>query len=227
MMATFKYGANFRVTGKADPQSLSYPQAWQATQGSFADLAGHIGQGHPWMPALLDRGQRREQPHSNHAEVLGLDIDSGLAIDQALNHPFISAHCGLGIESASSSPEHEKFRLIFKTVAPIGGWATIRICNRYLAHLVGSADPACKDASRYFFGAPGRTPFLLNEAATLPASFIEDALAWDAAEVARATAEAEEKRRRWAEYKAQNPSDSGDIVKDALSYIAPYNAMCN
>jgi hypothetical protein len=53
-IATFQYGANFKVIGKCDPQNLSYVGAFTTQQGTFADLARHINKGHPWMPALLD-----------------------------------------------------------------------------------------------------------------------------------------------------------------------------
>lgn len=222
-MASFKYGANFKITGKADPQKLSYAGAWQSTQGSFAELAGHIGQGHPWMPALLDGNGKRWQSNANYAEIIGADHDHGLSIIDALNHPFIAAHAGLLIESSSSTPEHNKFRTVYRLPRPVTDWQTLKVCNRYLIEKLGTADPACKDASRFFFGAPGKSPKLLNEVATLPQSFIEDALAWADALEAQQQLEAAEKAAKWAQWKAQNPSDSGDIVKDALGYIAPYS----
>ncbi len=222
MAKVFAVGINQKIVGKCDPERLSYSGAWTAATLSLAGLSDHIGQGHPWMPSRLDAGQRRYQHHANHAEVLALDIDGGMAIAQALGHPVIAAHCGLGIESASSSPELNKYRLVFVLPQPVDGWQTIRICNRYLAHLVGTADPACKDASRYFFGAPGRTPFLLNESATLPASFVEDAIAWHDAIEAQERARAEQARRAWEDYQRQNPGQDTDaLILDALNAISP------
>ncbi|MGG6242563.1 hypothetical protein ACQ4N7_28460 [Nodosilinea sp. AN01ver1] len=218
-MSTFTVGINKKVVGKCDADMLSYAKAWIAGKLTLTQLAEHIGAGHPWMPALLDAGQRRYQRYSNHAEVLALDIDSGMTIAQAIANPVVSRHCGLGIESASSTSEHNKFRLVFVLPRAVEGHATIRICNQYLAYIVGSADRACKDASRYFFGAPGREPFLLNDVAKLPASFVEDAIAWYEAAVAKAEAEAEANRRRWAE---MPKSQSGDVVRDALSCVRPY-----
>ena len=216
---SFFIGINTKIIGKNGADQLSHAGAWASAHMNLAGLADHIGKGHPWMPAQLDEGQPRQQRYSNRADVLALDHDDGMTIAQAMAHPFIAAHCGLGIESASSTPEHHKFRLVFQVGHTVEGHELIWICNRYLAHLVGNADRACKDASRYFFGAPGRKPFLLNEAATLPASFVEDAIAWHEAAIAKATAEAEANRRRWA---AMPKSQSGDAIKDALGYIRPY-----
>lgn len=221
-MSTFTVGINQKIVGKCDPQLLSYSGAWHPDRLTFSGLAAHISAGHPWMPALLDKGQRRFQHFANHAEVLALDIDDGLTIASAVDHPFVKQHCGLGIESASSSPEHEKFRLAFRLAAPVAGWRNVRACNVYLAHLVGSADRACKDASRYFFGAPGRKPFLLNEAVTLPPSFEADAISWHQALEAEEQRRAEEARRVWEEWKAANPgSNEDELIRSALVTIAP------
>ena len=221
-MSTFTVGINTKITGKCDPDLLSYSKAWSPALLSLPQLADHISHGHPWMPARLDEGQRRFQHYANHAELLALDIDGGLTIAQAMAHPVVAAHCGLGIETASSGPELNKFRLVFVLPRPVEGWKTIRICNRYLAHLVGTADPSCKDASRYFFGAPGRVPFLLNEAATLPSSFVEDAIAWHDAIEAQEKARAEQARRAWEEYQRQHPGQDTDaLLLGALNAISP------
>ncbi len=225
--SSITYGANFKIIGKCAPDQLSYAGAWTPTNGTLQSLADHIGNGHPWMPALIDHDQPREQRYCNYATVLGLDIDSGLAIATALAMPFIQQHCGLLIESASSqifhetkNPEsHEKFRLVFALAEPLTAFGDIRLCNRFLAEQVGHADPSCKDSSRFFFGAPGRSPLLLNEAAQLPAGFLEQARAWEAEEI-----------RQWEAQQAQRQSylssldttGEADLVRRALEFIPPY-----
>jgi hypothetical protein len=232
--ATFTIGFNHKVVGKTAPYALSDPGDWQPTSATFADLANHIGKGHPWMPALLDGNQKRWQINSNYAEVIALDIDNQvkekdgkiyrheMLIAEAIKHPYIAAYCALGIPSASHSDNWNKFRLVFRLPRPVKDWETLRICNRYLAHVIGSADPACKDASRFFFGAPGRKPFLLNEAATLPANFIDEAMAWHQALEAAERRRAEQAQRQWLEYQAKNPGvDTDGLVRSALAAISP------
>lgn len=215
------YGANFKVVGKTDPQNLSHKGAFKPTQGTLTDLADHIGKGHPWMPAILDKNSRRWQQHANYADVLAADIDSGMTIAQALQQPFIAAHCGLAIESSSSTPDHEKFRLVFRLPAPVKDWETIRICNRYLIELLGVADPSCKDASRFFFGALGRSPFLLQENTTLPADFVEQAIAWhqEQERIAEEAYQAALARRQ--QYQQSQDDDLYKRVEEALSFIPP------
>jgi hypothetical protein len=219
-MTITTWGANFKVIGKTDPQNLSYSGAFKPMKGTFADLEGHIGKGHPWMPSLLDGNGKRWQANANYAELAALDIDHGMTIEEAMQHPFISQHLALGIESASSSPEHHKFRLIFRYFQPVQGWQQIRTSNEYLQFLVGTADKSCKDASRYFFGAQGRSPFHLDESATLPESFVPDALAWQEQNEAIAEREYEAARQRRRQYQGQQ-NDESELIEQALSCIPP------
>ena len=219
---SIRYGANFKIIGKVDPQKLSHRDAFKPVQGTLISLAEHISKGHPWMPAILDKGARRWQQHANYAEVLAADIDNGLTIAQALQKPFIADHCGLAIESSSSTPEHEKFRLVFRLPVMVTDWQTIRICNRYLIELLGVADPSCKDASRFFFGAPGRSPFLLNESVTLPVDFVDRAITWhqEQERISEEDYQAAAARRR--QYQGQNKEDDlYERVREALAFIPP------
>ena len=227
-----RYGANYKVVGKTDPQKLSYSGAWEPTTGTFADLATHIGQGHPWMPALLDPGERRYQHYANRADVIALDIDSGMSIEAAKAHPFIATHCSLAIESNSSTPEQPKYRLVFRNPFPLekgvqstdddlSGWQIIKVCVTYLQSIIGVADPSCKDASRFFFGAVGRQPFILDEFKALPESFVADALNWYEAREREAERQYQEALKRREQLGGNNSQDTYELVKDALSHIPP------
>jgi hypothetical protein len=89
-MTITTWGANFKVIGKTDPQKLSYSGAFKPVKGLFTDLAEHISKGRPWMPSLLDGNGRRLKENANYAELAALDIDGGMTIEQAMQHPFIS-----------------------------------------------------------------------------------------------------------------------------------------
>jgi hypothetical protein len=190
----YTWGANFRVIGKADPQSLSSPWSWKQVTGTIEDLAAHLSNGHPFMPSLLDGNGKRWQSNANHATMLALDIDDGMTIEQALAHSFIQNHCGLAIETTSSKPDHHKFRLIFPLEQPIEGHKDIKLATLYLQSLIGSADRACSDASRFYFGSQGRSPFLLQEVC-LPADFLSHARIWVAEIEARKAQERAQRER--------------------------------
>ena len=215
----FKIGLNHQIIGKCEPQNLSYAGAFIPSTVTIAQLADHISKGHPWMPGVLDTGAIRRQHLANYAEVLGADIDGGMTIAGALENPLIKNHCSLLIESASSKPELEKFRLVFVLPRAAEGYQLIKVLNRYLIDLLGVADKACKDASRFFFGAPGRSPKLL-QSVTLPESFIEDAIAWDK----EIELEKVKKCQAALSRRIDNPTDPNDLrdlVESALSFIPP------
>ncbi|MBD1848404.1 PriCT-2 domain-containing protein [Cyanobacteria bacterium FACHB-63] len=242
--STFTYGANFEIVGKADPQNLSHPGAFQQVTGKMRDLADHIAQGHPWMPGTLNEGQKRWQNNVVHADVLAIDVDNQtkvngekfyqhqMTIAEALDHPLVKTCCGLGIPSASCAEDEswDKYRLVFRPTARIEGWEQVRIANRYLAYLLDQnkptensiADPACKDASRFFYGAPGRRPFLLDESKRLPESFLEDALKWHQENEAQEAKQAEEVQQRWEQWQSKNKDqDSDALLYEALNTINP------
>lgn len=101
-------------------------------------------------------------------------------------------------------------------------WQVIRSGNRYLAEVVGSADPACKDAARFFFGASGKKPFLFNPEATLPDNFIDEAMAWTEALEAQARHKAEIARQQWERWRAQHSeNDVEALIVRALDCIEP------
>lgn len=223
MPARIHFGANYKIIGKTEPDRISYPGAWEVAEGTIADLAEHIGKGHPWMPALLDGDRKRKQSNSNWAEVLGADIDDGLSIAEALETPIIARYCSLAIESSSSSEQQPKFRLVFCLPEPLTNWQDIRIANQFLIHALGCADGACKDASRFFFGAEGRKPFLLNYEASLPPNFWAKAQEWHKEQEAIAQKQYEEALARRARYVSQDGQQTAlDNAWVALTYIPPY-----
>lgn len=195
---SYRIGINKKIVGKYDSNKLSYVGAFVPKPLTLQELADHCGQkGHPWMPSTLDDGKPRRKQYANYAELLALDIDDGMTIEQAKSNPFFAAHCGLAIESASSSLEQNKFRAVLPLSKPIVGHELIETCLRYMLHLFPEADKSCKDASRYFFGATGRTPFILNESASLPESFLADALTWQAQQSEQAKANRPQALKRY------------------------------
>lgn len=200
----YRLGINTKIVGKNGADQLSYAGAFSPASLTLAELAVHCGQkGHPWMPSVLDKGARRYQQYANYAEVLTLDVDSGLTIEEAKSNPFILEHCGLAIESASSTPILNKFRAVFPLADPIRGWQTIKTCNIYLQHLIQVADKSCKDASRFYFGATGRSPFILSDSASLPETFVQAALNWQAEQERIADEQYHEALRRAEERRSQ------------------------
>ena len=216
----FQVGINTKVVGKCDAQKLSYSGAFKPALFTEVELAAHISSGYPWMPALLGGNGQRWASNVISADLMALDFDGGTNIEQALADPFISAHAGLLIESSSSTPNHHKFRVVFRLPETVKGSQAVGIVTRYLLSLFPQADQACKDASRFYFGAVGREARLINEGATLPATFEQSALHWQA-ELDRQWEERKaEQAKRWAHVRdAQSPDEQIELVKSALDAI--------
>jgi Protein of unknown function (DUF3987) len=170
---TFRWGANTdpRCLDKNDAYRLAEPTAWTPQSGTMADLVTHITSGHAWMPALLDQGARRNKISANTAEVLALDIDDGLTIAEAIvliesGHP-VWGSCGLIIESASSTPEREKFRAVFALKEHLVGHELIERAIGWMLSQVPEADQKCSTPQFFFHGATGRSPQYIDTAAIL------------------------------------------------------------
>jgi hypothetical protein len=215
----FTVGLNREFIDKTGKTRLSEPGQFEAVTGGLLELSQHISRGFAWMPAVLDGGARRKQEFANSADAAALDIDDGMTIAEALTHPFIAAHCGLLQPSASHTAEHHKYRLIFVYPHRVEGYQTIRICNSYLAHVVGSADRACKDASRFFFGAKGSQPALVQEV-LLPERFVQDALAWDETETVVKPQRDPAPKKIATETRAAEQGDA-TLMMEALQAIPP------
>jgi hypothetical protein len=216
----FKCGINAKVVGKTNADKLSYSGAWSTAKWGFSDLAQHINLGHPWMPALIAPGKNRKKENIIQFDLLALDFDNGLTIAEGLERLLIHDHAGLVIESASSSPEHEKFRVVFAfhPNAKLANRFEYEICLRYMMKLFPEADPNCTDASRFYFGAPGREAFLLNETVTLPEDFVTKAKACQREQDAARQAKMLE-RKLLDGNSGENADETKKRVIDALQYL--------
>lgn len=156
--------------------------------GTIADLLAHHEKGYPWSPAIRHPHDAREASTTLASYVLALDIDSGLPIDTALSLPLYNAY-GSGIaQSASSTEKKPKYRVFFRThpSEPLEGREQVENTIAFLMHVwrsqalsatddanLSSADPACADANRIFYGAQGRAADDLRPADHLPKGFYD------------------------------------------------------
>lgn len=106
---------------------------------------------------LNDKGQfHRAKKYFREADIVGVDIDndgpSYLSLEEALAHPLVRQHCLLVYTTPSHTPEHHKFRLLFWLPETITDRERFEQIVRALIHLF-NGDEACKDCSRFFYGA--------------------------------------------------------------------------
>ena len=206
MAQQFIWGRNTSGTvgklGKKKFWPVTTAKYWHRAQSDIHRLIDHaLYQGHPWSPGIFGGGNgNRAKSNVTEAQTLALDIDDGMTVDEALAHPFIAQYAAAVYPSASHQKPKEingemvacdRFRIVFILPEVVRNTDVYEKCVRWLMAQVPAADPACKDASRFFFGSSGdrsQQPFLVQPDAVLPPSVVTDA-------EKAITIEAEEKRR--------------------------------
>ena len=216
-------------------------------EGTLADVQHHIKAGHAICAGLLGR-KWRSKANIIGSQWLLLDIDNSniardaydkpikdengnyikiydhqLTISEALAHPFIKKHCALIYTTASHKPEWHKFRLVFLLPEYVQGADTVEACTRFLMQQLPH-DPACKDASRVFYGSTEAEFPLVNPEATIPAEWISEAIAiaqQERIEYQRRIQEIESRRKEWREVSLAEGWDIDQLIQNALSFIPP------
>ena len=238
----------FNATGRNKDWDFKKLAAnFQDTEGTLADVQHHIKAGHAICAGLLG-GKWRSKANVIGSQWLLLDIDNSdvardedgkpikdengnsikvydpqLTISEALAHSFIQKHCALMYTTASHKSDWHKFRLIFPLPQYVEGADTVEACTRKLMQQLPH-DPACKDASRVFYGSTEAEFPLVNPEATLPAEWIQEAVAiaqQERIEYQLRIQEIESRRKEWREISLTEGWDIDQLIQNALSFIPP------
>jgi hypothetical protein len=216
-------------------------------EGTLADVQQHIKAGHAICAGLLG-GKWRSKANIIGSHWLLIDIDNSniardaydkpikdengnsikvydrqLTLESALAHPFIKKHCALIYTTASHKPDWHKFRLVFLLPQYVQGADTVEACTRFLMQQLPH-DPACKDASRVFYGSTEAEFPLVNPEATIPAEWISEAIAiaqQERIEYQLRIQEIESRRKEWREISLTEGWDIDQLIQNALSFIPP------
>lgn len=213
---------------------------WESIDLTMAELAEHIRQGYAWMACAIDAGKRRKAENCNYTECLPIDVDNTdhardaqgvllkdaatgglikvykeeLTLQAALEHPFIKEHAALIIPSASHTDDWNKFRIVFPLREALTSRKQIESAYKYLLELLPCGDKACKDSSRFFYGAKDAEIILLNESATLPENFIFNVFDYE-----ESKAKQEQERLRARQYWAQKHEATDDTEQNAINAL--------
>ncbi len=242
----FKFAVNTTGTNKEwDFKKLA--ANFIDVEGTIEDVQQHIKAGHAICAGLLG-GKWRSKANVIGSHWLLLDIDNSdvardaydkpikdengnsikvydrqLTIEEALAHPFIKKHCALLYTTKSHKPEWHKFRLVFLLPEYVQGADTVEACTRFLMQQLPH-DPACKDASRVFYGNTEAEFLLVNPEATLPAEWISEAVAIaqiERIEYQQRIQEIESRRKQWREVSLTEGWNIDQLIQNALSFIPP------
>lgn len=216
-------------------------------QGTIEDVKRHVKNGHALCAGLLN-GKWRAKSNVLGSYWILLDIDNSdvlrddagqpvkgedgkttkiykhdLTLDEALAHPFVQTHCALIYTTASHKPGWHKFRLVFLLPEFVEGADTVEACTRLLMQQFPH-DPACKDASRVFYGSTSAEFPLTQPNATLPGEWVQQArykAAQERIEFARRLKEVEERRKQFQELTLLEGWDIDQLIQQALFHIPP------
>ena len=164
--------------------------------GDIFDVQRHIAAGHAVCAGLLG-GKRKNKSNVIGSNWVLIDIDNStvlkgedgkplkdaegkaikvkepqMTLEQALQQPFIMEYCSLIYTTASHKPDWHKFRLVFLLPEKITDTWVLEECIKCVMGILPH-DPACKDASRVFYGSTGAEFPLINPSTVLPQDWIE------------------------------------------------------
>lgn len=225
MAKRFIWNRNISGTVGKLPQGKFWPvtaaKYWSPVTTDIHRLLEHVGKGHPWSPGIFDGN--RAKCNVIEAQAIALDIDDGLTIAEAMGHPFIARYAA----AIYPSPSHQKdkngvrcdrYRIVFLLAEPVHSVPAYEKCVAWVMAQVKAADPACKDASRFFYGSAGGglEPFLVQPDAVLPPSVATDAEAAIAREKEQERRLAIEQKQRRNERRKQRYQNSDGNRVDAI-----------
>jgi Protein of unknown function (DUF3987) len=213
---------------------------YRDVDGSIYDVMDAVKKGYALCAGWLD-GKRRCKFNITGSGWVLLDIDNSaakldengkpikgekvykhqLTLEEAVQHPFVKSHCALIYTTASHTPDWHKFRMIFLLPEPVENAESVEAVVKFLMSEFPH-DPACKDASRVFYGSTKAEFPLVNPSAVLPSEWVQQAK--DEAQEDRL---AFEERVRVAQLRKErypdNSQDTDALVLEALKYIPSRN----
>lgn len=242
----FKFAVNTHGKNKDWNWEILASQ-YQDCEGTIQDVITHVSSGHALCAGLLG-GQRRSKANVIGSEWLLLDIDNSaiqkdangtpvlgkdgkalkvydpqLTLNEAIAHPFIQKHCALIYTTASHRDDWHKFRLVFLLPQYVEGSETVEAMVRLLMEHFPH-DPACKDASRVFFGSTAATFPHVNPNACLPDDWFDQANALAEEEKARRQAQLVKlatRREQFQQVSTNEGWDTNELIQQALIFIPP------
>lgn len=145
--------------GWADMSQLSRDTWWRKFNGQFCnvalsvdDLAASIQSGYAYT---AQHHSYRRAANFTAAQHLALDFDNGATLAELAADPFILAHAAIIHTTPSHTPENPRARVVFILDRPITNAKKYTELSEALVWRFKTADQSCKDAARFYFGAPG------------------------------------------------------------------------
>lgn len=120
---------------------------------TVADLVGN--KGHAFSGVVFSDGRRRRDNFVS-MQLFGLDFDDGICyqeIEQMAD--YYNLPICFSYHTFSSSPEKEKFRIVFLLDTEIFNFDVAKITIDMLTQIFPACDKSCSDVVRFFYGGKG------------------------------------------------------------------------
>lgn len=194
---------------------------WREFNGSFVNreldcygLAEAIFEGHAFT--TQHSGGWRHSDNFQAGQHLGLDFDHGDATLASLgDNTFISRYASILYTTPRHTPEAPRARVVFLLDAPILRATNYALAAQALLWLFGTADRACRDAARFWYGS-------LHCDFELPDNVLPLATMRHVISQYQVTGRRELARQKRAAAYQPTTTDEQDIV-DALAAIPPWS----
>jgi len=151
--------SRFALEKKIPPGS----ELWPRFNASFENFELDV----PGIMQAVYRGRAITTHHKDHwrtsanylaGQHIGLDFDQGdetSSLYHLAQDKFVSKYAAFAYTTISHTPEYPRARVIFLLDTPIVQARNYTMAATALLWLFGTADRQCKDAVRFFYGAPG------------------------------------------------------------------------
>lgn len=159
-------------TNFADKQTSDkkyFKDGFDAYELKPQELADAIHAGYAYSYQFL-RNQRNTQNFIRTGFIC-VDVDYGFTIGEAMETGIVRSYCTILHKTASHTPDHHRFRLIFQLPRNLDNSSDVRYASRSLVRRLGG-DPKTTDPGRMFYGCKDSYPEILGN--SISSDFLEE-----------------------------------------------------
>lgn len=140
----------FDIMNKASDEQLRRTgYGWENHALTVDELRGHIAKGFPFTHQFANG--RRLTENFLGADILIADIDKGMTVDEALEHPFVKDHATFLYTTVSHTALNHRLRIIFLLGRRVVDGEGYKALYESLLNIIPT-DPATKSCATLFFG---------------------------------------------------------------------------
>ena len=139
---------------------------WENSECDKDAFINSIKLGYAFCPQMLKNS--RETTQFKGTNYIGIDIDTGIDINEMLSRQFIKENASFIYTTPNHTDESHRFRIIF--VSQDYEWANAKLYRKSVTRLmksVGGTDESCKDAARMFYGNENAHIYHIDSAISL------------------------------------------------------------